>query len=155
MKSTLVKAWITQAGLEARVILIHGTHHCGYVGVPKGHVLFGLDYDAPANRSLPLDTPIGGRSIMTLLCLDPNNLTLAQLFDVHGSLTFAGPLGDYAHGDGLHWFGFDCAHCDDARLDPDTGDLANLWPGQHFWTADEVEAECESLAKQIVQHYPQ
>src|SRR6516164_5088182 len=38
--------------------------------------------------------------------------------DVHGGLTF-GEIEPCAHEDGQgFWFGFDCAHCDDAAFDP-------------------------------------
>lgn len=84
---------ITRAGLLAVVRVVsleegYRHHRCGYVAVPKGHPLFGEGYDDVSA-------------------------------DVHGGLTYASegtetypiPSADY------WWFGFDCAHCDDAPID--------------------------------------
>lgn len=39
---------------------------------------------------------------------------------VHGGLTFSGILNEYVIGGmNRHYFGFDCAHLDDAKIDPD------------------------------------
>jgi hypothetical protein len=85
--------------------------------------------------------------------------------DVHGGLTFAA-AEPCAHDDGVGWwFGFDCAHCDDASLDPTLSreglpenlrflyDIQRKYPmpfgHAHFWLQGEVERECESLAEQF------
>ena len=66
---------------------------CGYVGVPKGHKLFGADYNE-AHDLAPIS--------------------------VHGGLTYADKCGHFICHDpnsGKHddvwWFGFDCAHAYD------------------------------------------
>ena len=71
---------------------------CGYVGVPKKHYLFGLDY---------------------------NQLyEMGKGLDVHGGLTFSdachnmdvngkGICHPSDKGDHVWWFGFDCAHSGD------------------------------------------
>jgi hypothetical protein len=60
---------------------------CGYVGVPPGHALHGMDYDIP-------DVRIHG------------GLTFADCAD---------PRGGHAPEeiDDVWWFGFDCAHAGD------------------------------------------
>ena len=91
--------------------------------------------------------------------------------NVHGGLTFA-RLEDCKHEDGQgHWFGFDCAHCDDESHDPniqpedvvDAEARAVLeihreceakYPhpyglALHYWTQLEVERETERLAEQL------
>lgn len=56
-------------------------HWCGYVGVPEGHPLYALDYNAA-----------GG--------------IVEYHFDVHGGVTYSGPRGEMTH----WFFGFDCGH---------------------------------------------
>jgi hypothetical protein len=70
-------------------------HLCGYVGVPKTHPFFGLDYE---------QTGISG-------------------IEIHGGLTFSGPRpyfdiskqeSDVSKQESdVWWFGFDCAHLHD------------------------------------------
>lgn len=56
---------------------------CGYVGIPKGHPLWGVKYDEFANDYIPD-------------------------LSVHGGLTYS----EEEEG-GWWWFGFDCAHAGD------------------------------------------
>jgi len=56
---------------------------CGYVGIPRGHKLYGMSYQ-DAKKDFP--------------------------FHIHGGLTYSGELGEEG---GLHYFGFDTAHADD------------------------------------------
>ena len=62
-----------------------GVHWCGYVGVPQGHPLYGIDDVSRESGELR----------------------------VHSGITYTGsewPIEDKA---GTWWFGFDCAHaCD-------------------------------------------
>lgn len=101
-------------------------YRCGYVGVPKGHPLYGTGYDKAEDMGL----------------------------HAHGGLTFAGEFE--ALGDGLWYLGFDCAHAWDAPdpdLMTDEwvarGHARFLPPDAHMWTLEEVKDECEDLAKQI------
>ena len=55
---------------------------CGYVGVPRGHRLYGMPYQEAEK--------------------DDND------FLVHGGLTYSGSIEDAD--DGYHYFGFDTAH---------------------------------------------
>jgi len=55
--------------------------------------------------------------------------------EVHGGLTY----GEVEE-DGLKWFGFDCAHLEDATASSPSG---------HFWTLEEVVEETEKMAKQF------
>ena len=46
MGVTTEKNWITKVGYKAEVIYINDfEHRCGYVGLEKGHYLYGIDYD--------------------------------------------------------------------------------------------------------------
>lgn len=75
--------------------------------------------------------------------------------DVHGGLTF-GQLEPCEHEDGQgYWYGFDCAHYDDAHYEPGHEPeyitrlgITSLSQG-HFWTLDEVIKETERLAEQL------
>lgn len=88
--------WIYK-GLDCLIVRNNLGALCGYVGVPKGHRLYEMDYD------------------------DANSLV-----DAYWGLTFANkcnpnadptssichPLEGAANED-VWWLGFDCAHCDD------------------------------------------
>jgi hypothetical protein len=150
MGFAIEKDWATKAGLRAACLFVNDSHRCGYVGVPKGHPLFGVEY----NESTPLladamkrakGEPLGKRGMISLLCCEPGEDGSAKpeiVFDVHGSLTFSGGGDKYPVVDsGLWWFGFDCAHLGDATKYLDDGLFRSL---------DYVERECESLAAQIV-----
>lgn len=66
-------------------------HRCGYVGIPKGHVLYGKDYSYIENEF---------------------NIS------VHGGLTFS-DYGDEIYpvksDENLWWLGFDCGHSGDGK----------------------------------------
>lgn len=143
MSHDIVKVWETQSGLRAVVIHVHrslrpGGHYCGYVGVPVGHFLHGVEYNHECDGlSVSEDQPIGARGVMTLLaasCADSLNRP-EFAFDVHGGLTFSGNGNNYPTDGDEWWFGFDCAHADD---DPTIHNEAY------------VLGECERLADQIV-----
>lgn len=156
------KAWITAAGLRARVCL----HDCervmtfrvGYVGVPVGHPLHGADHRI---RTAALPTKDGPPI--------PD-----EVFDVHGGLTFSGErVADSGEGDDPDWwFGFDCAHAGDEWMIPKGSLLEGIRQktlaemkerygpdfdadalSRAFGTLKTLEfcvAQCESLASQIV-----
>lgn len=109
-------------------------YRCGYVRVPAGHPWHGKDY--------------GDEGMYDI--------------EVHGGLTFAEPDTDCGKGgeDNAWWFGFDCAHYNDAK-DP------RLMTGEHLAheiamerrfpvtgvgvirTTEYVAAECRRLAEQV------
>ena len=116
----VMQEWTTEAGLPARCLLIQHSHLCGYVAVPPGYPLHGVDYEegCPA---------LGG-------------VSPAEVLRVHGGVTFSGEMGYIMLGDHWWWFGFDCAHAGDKTADS---------PGTER-TVEYVMAECEELAGQIV-----
>lgn len=166
MSYQVEKDWTTAAGFRAVVTMGSMGFRCGYVGVPEGHPLHGAEYDAPCS-ALPApadDEEVGKRGIIPLLCASADSSRLTSpdvVFDVHGGLTYSAGRDYPVPSDGLWWFGYDCGHAGDGRSEeyiaqrkaasPDSGDLwDNAW--------DEVvrdlaycEAECESLARQIVE----
>jgi hypothetical protein len=132
------REWV-HAGLNCAVTQTsYGAHRCGYVRVPPGHPLHGKEFSADNDR--------------------------VDHLQAHGGVTFS-EIEPCAHEDGVGWwFGFDCCHAYDARFDPDADlekmeietremyrimmRLPILREG-HYWTEDEVAAECEQLAEQL------
>ncbi len=109
-------------GFEWVIVHNGAGYRCGYVRVPKGHPWHGKNYN---------DVAAG----------------------VHGGLTFGEPdlPCDKDGPDDAFWFGFDCAHCDDAR-DPSLP-TRNEYPmpifeHQTVKTQEFVEAECRRLCEQ-------
>lgn len=128
MAYTVEQDFISEEGLRCIGIAITDQgHRCGYVGVPKGHVLYGIEYsenlpDAVSfvTEEILHDATIGSRGAMPVfIAAIPGNINrLDVVIDVHGSLTYSGggEGGKYPVPDtDLWWFGFDCAHCDDAK----------------------------------------
>lgn len=141
---TVVKEWATSAGYNAAVLLVNNSHHCGYVEVPQGHPLHSIHYrDTPAGlqqfKEQIESSPFGKRGVIDvfLYALGGQEVSLSVLIDVHGSITYSGGYDNYpvpSDGKGW-WFGFDCNHA---------GDSIGIQ------TAEYVEQECESLAKQLL-----
>lgn len=161
MAHDVEKDWVTKAGLRAVIIICKSgerkTHRCGYVAVPVGHPLHSVGYSEQADCITEdmTQVPLGKKSaILALTCTvgsdgdDKVRRSPDVAFDVHGGLTYAGGGKGYpADGDGW-WFGFDCAHCDDGDIEPDSN---RSWAREGVARSLEyVEAECESLAEQII-----
>lgn len=146
------KDWTTKAGFRA-VVIHTGRHRCGYVAVTKDHPLFGLNYNDTSSKvkTPSMEEPIGKRGIMGLITSDKDNLRLDAIFNVHGSLTYSSHSSNESYpvpGDNLWWFGYDCAHCDDAS-DPNCKDA---YVNEHgvFRSLAYCLTECESLAQQFI-----
>lgn len=144
-------------------------HRCGYVGVPKGHVLYGIEYHATLPDAVSFVTEeilesaeMGSRGAIPVFfsAFSGNSNRLDVVIDVHGSLTYSGggegakyPVPDT----GLWWFGFDCAHCDDGKdfsiMDDSTKEQYNqglLWHGTGIVRSKEyVESHLRLLARQL------
>lgn len=140
MSFKVVKDWTTNAGPRAVVVMTNQGHHCGYVGVPPGHPLHDVGYDAP--------------------CPSLDGQSPEAAFDVHGGLTYSDGSDDYpASSDGLWWFGYDCAHFGDRPSDERVQKLQRTYPDKPFMWMElgefrdlaYCERECESLARQIVE----
>lgn len=151
MSNSIERDWTTKAGLRAVCMQVRESdHRCGYVEVPEGHPLFGLEYSdtSPAIKDAwkeALDGPIGKRGIISVLCAAKDDAVADEpridaVFDVHGSLTYSGSGSDgYPVQSTTWWFGFDCSHYGDQTLHHDGEER----------TQEYVESECESLAEQL------
>lgn len=132
------QTWTTDSGLRATCLLVSlhtRSHRCGYVEVPEGHPLHGVHYanDCEVLRNQVervKDGPVGSRGVVPTVCWDGERASPEIIFDVHGSITFSGPLGDHPNG---WWFGFDCSHAGDEGGRP----------------LEYVVAECERLGVQL------
>jgi hypothetical protein len=166
MSYEIEKDWITKAGLRAVcAIMLLGSrkwHRNGYVEVPEGHRLHGVDYGTPM-LDIPkeaLDSaPVGNKSPILLFtagvgALDGETLRRSPdvVFDVHGGLTYSGGGDKYPVESKGWWFGFDCGHCDDAEIEPDP-EYSSYRDGV-VRTQEYVEQECERLAEQIIAMFP-
>lgn len=119
--------WLTEAGFKAVITrnLMLG-NLCGYVGLPEGHPLYGIDYReaCPALAGLAegiKNESLGKRSVFSLLIAAKTRdgtifPSMDVVFDVHGSITYTGGGNgsSYPIESDLWWAGFDCAHCHDA-----------------------------------------
>lgn len=105
-------------------------YRCGYVGVPKGDPLYGMQYDDEIFDSV----------------------------DAHGGLNFS-DTRKFVTPDDIWFFGFDCGHCGDAvdkmteegkaHLNREPPSCYNFLLEGHIWTLDEVITESESLSNQL------
>lgn len=105
-------------------------YRCGYVGVPKGDPLYGMQYDDEIFDSV----------------------------DAHGGLNFS-DTRKFVTPDDIWFFGFDCGHCGDAvdkmteegkaHLNREPPSCYNFLLEGHVWTLDEVITESESLSNQL------
>lgn len=146
MEYRVERDWTTIAGLRAVAVRTAYGHRCGYVGVPPGHALHGvtcMDYIPGIEHLVEAvkTTPAGKRGTIPLFLAAVSGIQprVRDLFDVHGSVTFTNRFNP-EHVQSDNWFiGFDCNHADD---------------NPHVQDLQYVEAECESLAKQIVEMFP-
>lgn len=117
----VIKDWTTKSGLRAMILLVRGSHHCGYVELPER--LGKPDYD---------ESPI-------------------MELNVHGGVTYADNLpemdGKYVVGYDCAHYG-DYMKCPEELKGTD---MEKLWAFDNgVWRDEEFcTNECESLAKQI------
>lgn len=103
---------------------------CGYVGVPKLHLLFGKECNEVHGWG-EYETPRAD-------------------IDVHGGLTYSKEcFGSICHDSPqeVWWFGFDCAHCDD--LVPGMMIHVPMEEGLFYRDFRYVKSETERLAEQL------
>jgi len=154
-------------------VLRHSTngHLCGYVAVPPGHPLHGVEYDSPSEalrqrlerrENEPLgDTP--GMGVMISLLRGELEPRPDVALNVHGGLTYSAACGGHichvpkeGEPDNVWWFGFDCNHYGDYGPGSVVADrkmnFAHAGPGGHmsaYRTVEYVKRECMRLAEQL------
>ena len=149
-------------------------YRCGYVGIPKGHPLYGKHNDSQVKvtmKELIEDeemNQIGNRGVWTLLGLpndEDDQVRLDSYFMVHGGITYAagGKNSHHPIDTDLWWFGFDCGHYGDC---PDYDLLEKTWGDNEMVchrledkglyeeyevrTLEYVQQECKNLVDQII-----
>jgi hypothetical protein len=142
-------------------------HRCGYVGVDSSHPLYGHPYGKPS-PALPKtlmgdDEEIGKRGIIPLFCMNHEDDFFSPdvFMNVHGGITYSAgrhyPMRMTRGKKTIWWFGFDCAHCDDA---PDIDLIPDPFLKAHYGmtmtmmggvvrTREYVHDECVNLAAQL------
>lgn len=118
----VIKDWTTASGLRAVILLVRGSHHCGYVEVPER--LGNPDYD---------ESPI-------------------MELNVHGGVTYAGELpemdGKYVVGYDCAHYG-DLMKCPE-ELKGTSMEHSFMYSEGIWRDVDYCTNECESLANQLV-----
>lgn len=122
-------------------------HLCGYVRVPKEHPLFDCGYNYPADWCSTPPEVIWWRRYV----LGQTEYALADI-DVHGGLSFSGPIKVTRGPEKDKWFGFDCGHFYD--LSPGirklvTGHLLGVSGRNVYRDWNYVKDEVTKLAKQL------
>lgn len=118
----VIKDWTTASGLRAVILLVRGSHHCGYVELPEH--LGKPDYD---------ESPI-------------------MELNVHGGVTYAGELPEmdskYVAGYDCAHYG-DLMKCPE-ELKGTSMEHSFMYSEGIWRDVDYCTNECESLAKQLV-----
>lgn len=145
-------------------------HRCGYVGIPKTHILYGKEYDEylEIKKKNVWDREVSGIFPLLGTVIDEDDrIRIEAYFNCHGGITYSGggEKSKYPIESDLWWFGFDCAHCNDGRdfdlaieYFPEISErllkakqVEDMFPihGEHLWSKQEVEEECKLLAEQL------
>ncbi|MBA7630816.1 hypothetical protein ES703_38341 [subsurface metagenome] len=121
----------------------------GYVGVPKNHPWYGIDYSQCLRGCEGKPNEIDPRTTSYPCTWESDHESPEKLIDVHGGLTFSGMEDDELRPAGYWWFGFDCAHAWD--LVPQILELIGREPREHetYRNFAYVRAEVKSLAEQL------
>lgn len=115
--SYVVEKVFEHKGLKCVVVFGDMGHRCGYVGIPKEHVLYGKDYTdyLDITKEQLGDREVSGVITLFLACLDSDEkIRIDAFFTCHGGITYSGQ-GSYPIESDLWWFGFDCAHYNDGK----------------------------------------
>ena len=168
----IIEREFEHAGYKCVVVFTRMGHRCGYVGIPKEHLLYKKDYDEylEIKKSDLGDREVSGVFPLLLACLDKDErIRIDAYFQCHGGITFAGggENTDYPIESDLWWLGFDCNHAGDkADLKyaiekfPDRKEeyMARLDNESKFPIEDDVvrteeyvAEECKKLAEQLKQ----
>lgn len=162
MSYIVEKDW-ESSSLRCVVIAVDRGYRCGYVGIPKEHILFGIDYNdvVPDTLREKLEEvkngPTGKRGIIDLFTFDEEKPRVGILFDVHGGITYSGSDKKYPVASDLWWFGYDCHHPGDttdenlmsAEYKEIEARYSTYFHGGVHRTLDYCIQECESLARQL------
>ena len=171
----IIESDFTYKEYRCVTIFHRGGYRCGYVGLPKGHPLYGKDYsdEIEATFEEVAEKPFGKRSPIQMFgfigCQPKDKIELSLYFDVHGGITYANGGNNSTHPieSNLWWLGFDCGHAGD---DKDWELVEKLWgnepvvqrrleyekeihfEGDELRTLEYVQQECKNLVDQIIDY---
>ena len=142
-----------KTGYECLILRMRDAGHlCGYVRLPEGHPLYGVGYSAEFPELLKslaeveMNSPVGKRGAINVFFMAlRGSMSVGDLFDVHGSITFSGRMRNR---EGF-WYGFDCAHAGD--LQPESAKRYGFDPEGVYRDIEYVKTECTRLAAQLAQ----
>ncbi len=161
MTHIVEKDWISNSGYRCVCLIAYGTHRCGYVGVPPAHPFHGIGYHEQTDAILQAsanNAELGQKGCLMLLTAtcgadDDQNIRRSPdiVIDCHGGLTYSSAKAGEKYpvsSDDLWWFGFDCAHAGDKKIDGsyllfDDGTVRSL---------GYVIDQCESIAQQLKEY---
>ena len=157
-----VESDFNHCGLRCVVIALDRGHRCGYVGVDRNHPLYGKSYSENISvKESVINREFNGDKVgvINLFCskfsdIKNNTIELVLAFDVHGGITYSDGKDEYPVISNLWWFGFDCAHYNDAPdfsiMRDDLKDFERKYPNPGIVRTNEyVTKECMSLAEQL------
>ena len=159
----IVEDAFMHAGLPCVIIFTNHGHRCGYVGVPKDHSLYNINYSDELSFAPTLISVVNHQTMPNYVRLITSNKALDSIFEVHGGLTYSSSTANDKYPiskPDTWWFGFDCAHCEDV---PDKISWLNHFTEKErqskecFWgfgtirSLEYVAAECISLADQLLE----
>ena len=169
-KRYVVESDFEHNGLRCVVTFCVSGHRCGYVGVPKSHILYGKDYmdylDIKKEDCKELEVS-GVLQLVGAVLDEDERINIETYFNCHGGITYSSNKenSDYPVESDLWWFGFDCAHYEDGKdLDlalkyfPDSAEQILLTKSvEMMYPVDEevrsleyVKESCKFLADQFV-----
>ena len=142
-----VESEFTHEGLQCVVIMTEMGHRCGYVAIPEGHALHGVEYNDDVKGSLKDINceELGYDKLSPIdIFLEAGNQSkgktcISSLFNIHGGITYSRGREGYpieSEDKSLFWWGFDSAHYND--------DVAI--GGKPL---DYMQSECRNLAEMI------
>jgi len=159
-----VESEFEHEGLKCVVVMTTMGHRCGYVGLSKEYVLYGKDYSDRIgkfsdikNKSTEKMNPINIISLAFEDLNDDSSVRIDCYVDVHGGITYSGggEKSTYPIESDLWWFGYDCAHCDDAKdlsaiENEEVKKIEMMYPTRGIIrTLDYCIDECKCLAEQL------
>ncbi len=161
--------WVDEAtGLPCLIVRNRSGALCGYAGVPNTHPWYKKQYNDPIEqRRDPTDIPVEGAPFGAMVAailgeesFEEYATTVEGNVRVHGGLSYSDLCqhgDDEAHGvchvpepgspDDIWWFGFDCAHANDAC--PGVNYFHDMSDFQTYRDIEYVRGEVEGLARDL------
>ena len=165
------QSWLSQEYPCVVIMNLQSGSRCGYVAIPKTHALYGVKYHEETSKLAPYYEMVASKIEVTVGCLMDNIGVMTTflmcaghgkmtrpdyLLGVHGGLTYSGGNKYPISMEDYWWFGYDCAHLNDAPdydcLPPIRKEMEDRFPTQGIHrTLEYCFYECIKLADQLRQ----